>query len=125
MDLFLQCDMFHDVMRKASDYSRKLFLYLNVGHTYGILQNKLSFYPNKIHTLNADISTHLFVEAISITEFARLIIALNLLTFVCHISVRYIVMFCDDPMAFYAAKQHSHLCNQHSTHPVCVRNCRY
>ena len=68
---------------------------------------------------------NVFVEAINIAEFARLIIALVLLTFVCHISVRFIAMPCDDPMALYAEEQHSHLCNQNSTHPVCVRNCRY
>jgi len=68
---------------------------------------------------------NVFVEAINIAEFARLIIAIILLTSVCHISVRFIVMPCDDPMALYTEEQHCHLCYQHSTNPVCVRNCRY
>jgi len=44
-----------------------------------------------------------FGEAINIAEFTRLLNALIVLNFVCHISVRLIVMSCDEPMALYAA----------------------
>ena len=61
--------------------------------------------------------------ALNFAQLARLIIAFIFLTFVCHISVRFIGMPYDDPMALYAANQHYHLCNHHNTHPGRVKMC--
>jgi len=43
------------------------------------------------------------LKSMNIVEFARLIISIIPLTFVYHISVRLIVMPCDEPMALCAA----------------------